>query len=116
MSGTKSEIWKFAIRSRDTWNQGKPCWFKIKNGLKFPFFFWRQNGAKSITKGNGAKNVFLLNFMIFHENHCHSNQNWRHLIGAISLFICESEKYGMSAFTGTKNYTNIFFRSFFNAK
>ena len=37
MSGTKSEIWKFAIRSRDTWNQGKPCWSKIKNEPKFPF-------------------------------------------------------------------------------
>ena len=45
MSGTESEICKFAIRSRYTRNQGKPCWSKIKNGPKFRFLApkWRQN-------------------------------------------------------------------------
>ena len=66
------------------------------------FDFWRQNGAKIDPKGNGAKIAFFRILAYFRKFDSTSNQNWRHLIGAIFDFFIRNEKYGHSAFTGKK--------------
>ena len=80
------------------------------------FDFWCQNGAKIWIERNGAKNVVCQNFKIFSKNHWTSKLflaplNWRHLFFNIIIV-----KYGISPFTGKKNYCRKCFRRYFSVK